>query len=192
MSVIGIDPGAKGALAHYDAATGALDIIDMPMYNVVVNRKTRQRVNGVELIDYFEMYKMFGVRLVLIEAVNQQPKQNGMFAFGFGVGVLWMGCIATRLPMETVSSGAWKKVMKVPGKSKKATKEEIRAYEDAILHRAYDLFPDHKQLFHGPKGGKRIDRCEAALIAYYAAHFALNSVHDTKLSDIEKYNEADI
>ena len=92
MSVIGVDPGSGGALALYDAKNDALDITDMPTATVTIGKSRRMRIDAVSLLEYFEVAKLMGAELVIIEAVGGRPGQSGMnaFTFGYGVGLIYM------------------------------------------------------------------------------------------------------
>lgn len=176
MSVMGVDPGTGGALAMYDANTGSLNVVDMPTWRMPVGKKVRSRVDAVDLIELFEIAKMGGCKLVVIEAVGGRPRQSASagFVFGYTVGLIYMACIAVRLPIETISPQIWKKVMRIPGKREGAiaTKEK----SDAIINRADEIFPEYRALWRGPQGGYKLDRAEAAMIAKYGAEHTLHSV----------------
>lgn len=171
MSVIGVDPGLSGAFALYDQRTGSLTIEDMPTWWAVSGKKKRQRVDPIAVLEYFELGKMLGVELCVIEAVGARPGQSGMFTFGYSVGLVYMACVAARIAIENVSPQTWKRMMHVTGKSRVPG-----AKNEMILARANEVFPDHRNLFYGTQGGKKIDRAEAAMIAKYAADYALPAV----------------
>lgn len=198
MSVIGVDPGGTGALAHYDITSNTLDVEDMPTWNMAIkNGKTRRRIDGTALLDYFEVKKMMGVQLVMIEAVGGRPRQSASsgYVFGFGVGLVYMACIATRLPIETVPPQTWKKMMRVPGKSRGEKEGKTpKQIEGMIVQRADELFPNYSSLWRGPRGGYRLDRAEAAILARYAGDFALRSTRPIRIQDAEwqmVYRDAD-
>lgn len=192
MSVIGVDPGGTGALAHYDIAANTLDVEDMPIWNMAIGKgKTRKRIDAVALLEYFEVKKMQGVQLVMIEAVGGRPKQSASnaFVFGYGVGLIYMACVACRLPIETVPSQTWKKLMRVPGKGKRQAEKLGRTpkeVEGMIVQRADELYPESRGLWRGPRGGYRLDRAEAAILARYAGDYALRSTRPlTRVTDVE-------
>lgn len=178
MSIIGVDPGVHGAFALYDYRAGTLETRDMPTWQMTVNKKKRDRVDPIAVLEYFELAKLYGVELCIIEAVGGRPGQANMFAFGYSVGLVYMACVAARIAIEAVAPQTWKKLMKVPGKKGGVKSEK----DDAILSRACELFPDYTSGFYGPSGGKRVDRAEAALLAKYGADYALR-IADTKLAD---------
>lgn len=174
--VVGVDPGLTGALALYNASTDALDISDMPTWSMVINKHKRQRVDAVALDEYFMMAKMIGVQLVVLEAVGGRPKQSASaaFVFGYSVGLIYQACVHARLPVETVPPAVWKRIMRVPGKRDGVTDDKEKQL--AIVHRATELMPMHRDKWHGPKGGMKLDRAEAALLAKYGADHALHSI----------------
>lgn len=170
MSYIGADPGATGALALY--ADGILlDVRDMPTYTAIVNKTERKRIDAHALIELFELWRMAGAHLALLEDVGGRKKQSAVngFNFGFGAGVLYAALVAAQIPIDYVTAQRWKTVMRVPGKAGGGA--EARQALSQIEHRAKECFPAQTQLFYGERGGKRIDRMEAALIAKYAADY---------------------
>lgn len=170
MAVVGVDPGLNGAMALYDKTLGVVDVQDMPTFMATVNKKKRQRVDGVALLEYFRWAKDMGAELAVIEQVGGRPKQSasGAFVFGYTVGLVMMACTATRLPVETVTPVAWKKLLRVPGGKD--------ADDNAIMQRADDMMPDFTHMWRGKQGGRKLDRAEAAMLAYYGETFALDSV----------------
>ncbi len=160
--VLGIDPGASsGALALVDNRGKLIFVVDMPVWDMPVGKKVRKRLDHLALIDILEDAKMFGAELVAIEAVGGRPKQNASaaFAFGYAVGQVHMACTMLKLPLEAVSPVVWKRTFRVSGKT--------TATDAAIISRAEELFIDHNKRFRGPKGGKLVDRAEAAMIGLF-------------------------
>lgn len=61
--VIGIDPGASGAIAILDSDTGHLvDVIDMPTTELTIGGKTKHRVSPIFLQSELALYARTGVR----------------------------------------------------------------------------------------------------------------------------------
>ncbi len=173
MSVIGIDPGLSGALTHYGRSC-CLEIVDMPTFQMVINKKVRKRLDMVTLFQYFELKQMMGAELAVIEAVGGRPQQgaSAAFVFGYTVGAIFAICVALRIPVETVTPQVWKQTMRVPGKKTKEGKAD-RGYEGKIITRADEIMPQHRDMWRGPEGGRRVDRAESALIAKYGHDFLL-------------------
>ena len=129
--ILGVDPGAGGAFAVYDSDTRKLlGIDDMPIWYQAVGKRKRKRVDALALADMFDLYEIMGVELVVMEAVGGRTGQSASagFVFGYGVGLIYMAALYSRIVIETVPPGTWKKVMNVPGKSK--------ADDSAIIARA--------------------------------------------------------
>ena len=165
--VVGIDPGTKGALAMYDTDTKSLvgSIVDIPVWFQAVGKTQRRRIDLLALADVFDTFDLIGADLVVMEEVGVRPKEaaKSAFAFGYTVALIYASAFYTGLPIDTVQPAVWKMQLNVPGKS--------RADATAILHRADEMFPEHREQFRGPKGGKLVDRAEAAMIAKYGGDF---------------------
>lgn len=177
--VLGIDPGSQGAFAVYDTTTRRLvgPVVDTPVWYQTVGKRKRPRIDAMAIADMFDTYDLMGVSLVVMEAVGGRTGQSASagFAFGYGVGITYMSAFYSGIVIETVPPQTWKQVLNVPGKSK--------ADDSAILARADELFPDDRAAFKGPKGGKKLDRAEAAMIAKYGGDHILMTL-DPK-ADVE-------
>lgn len=162
--ILGVDPGASGAFAIYDTVSRRIvSMEDMPVWYQTVGKAKRKRVDGLALADQFDTYSMMGVELVVMEAVGGRPRQSASaaFVFGYGIGLIYMAALYSKIVIETVPPAAWKKLMNVPGKQ--------NGSDDDILARADELFPEDRHLFRGDRGGKKIDRAEAAMMAKFGA-----------------------
>ena len=172
MRVLGIDPGGGGAFALYCTAVKArgdapatpltLEAWDMPVNDATVGGTTRKRIDIAGVNELLDTICMLGdPDKIVIEQVNAMPKQSGMFAFGFGVGVLHAVLTLRKLPFVTVTPTQWKREVKAPKDKKEA------------MVRAEELFPSHRHLWRyqasNGKAATRPDRAEAALLAYYGA-----------------------
>lgn len=179
MAVIGIDPGINGAIAYYDKRNGIMVIEDMPAYYMNVGKKVRKRIDAVKLVSVLDLFRMFGADLLVMEAVGGRPNQSaaGGFVFGYTVGLVYMAAIMLRIPIDTVPSQTWKRIMKLPGKTVGDNKD--------IIKRADDLLPAYRDMWRGPKGGLQVDRAEAALIAKFGEDHVLKSEHRSVAPDPE-------
>lgn len=169
--VLGVDPGNGGAFAVYDTDMGRLlSVEDMPIWYQAIGKRKRPRVDALALADQFDTYEMMGVTLCVMEAVGGRPRQSASaaFVFGYGVGLIYMAGLYSRIPLETVPPANWKKLMNIPGKGK--------ADDTAILARADELFPNDRHLFRGSQGGKKIDRAEAAMLAKFGGDYVLRTM----------------
>ena len=151
-------------MAYYDHRNGILNIEDMPVYKITVNKTKRHRIDDVALLTYFELAKLKGADRVVIEQLWERPGNTGMFTMGLCAGLVRMACISVHLPVEEIPPQTWKKLLRVPGKRTDDAGE-------AIVERADDLLPTHRDKWRGPKGGRQLDRAEAAMLAYYGETF---------------------
>ena len=148
-TILGIDPGASGALAFYDQSD--LIIYDMPVHEITKGKSKRKR------------FDPYGMKAILegnhcdhafIEQVSAQPGNGASAAFTYG----WMCagiecCLAMAgIPFTYVTPQKWKKELSVP-KDK-----------DAARMRASQLLGDHA---HNWPLRKHDGRAESSLIALY-------------------------
>lgn len=186
--VLGIDGGNHGAFAVYDAASGRIvgAIQDMPLWFQTVGKKKRQRVDALALADMMDMFDTIGIGLAVLEAVGGRPRQSASaaFVFGYGIGLIYMSLLYAKIPIETVPPGTWKKIMNVPGKTK--------ADDSAILARADELFPHDRSQWRGERGGKKVDRAEAAMLAKFGADHVLRTMGQVTDQELRlAYQKAD-
>lgn len=174
MLILGIDPGAQGAFVVVDSDTRRIvSVRNMPIWHQLVGKTNRKRVDAIELAQMVETYKLMGVDFVCMEAVGGRGKQPGSagFVFGYGVGLVYMALVMVQLPIDTIPPHTWKAFMRVPGKGK--------AEDSAIIQRANELFPNDREKFQGPKGGKQVDVAEAAMLALFAIDFIIKKGYVT-------------
>ena len=177
--VLGIDPGSSGAMAVYDTQSRSLvgKVYDMPIWWQTVGKRKRKRIDAMAIADLMDEFEVMGVELIVMEAVGGRGGESGSgsFAFGYGVGVLYMAAFYSGIVIESVPPQTWKQILNVPGKSK--------ADDSAIIARANELFPNDRDKFKGPKGGKKLDRAEAAMIAKFGGDVILDTLNPQK--DVE-------
>ncbi len=185
--IVGVDPGGNGAFAVYDTETRRIvSIDDMPVWYQTIGKKKRKRVDGLALADMFDTYEMMGVELVVMEAVGGRPRQSASaaFVFGYGVGLVYMAALYSRIVIETVPPAAWKKLMNVPGKQ--------NGTDDDIMNRADEMFPYDRHLWRGERGGKKIDRAEAAMLARFGADHVWHTIGQFNDAELRlAYQKAD-
>ena len=132
MIVLGVDAGALGAIAAYDASTGQLLMIeDMPADLVELGGKQRHRVSPQRLA---ALLRPFDARLARIQVrmvmeqptyrpmvarnratgmrETRQPGAAGMAQLGESVGMLKGIAAALDMPFMGVAPGAWKRVVR--------------------------------------------------------------------------------
>jgi crossover junction endodeoxyribonuclease RuvC len=148
MRLIGIDPGARGAIALF--VDGVFErVCDMPC--VAVKGKAR-----IDCAALGSMLRELAPDAAVIEQVASMPRQGvaSMFAFGMAYGAVLGVCGALEIPVTLVTAVEWKGALRV------------RASDDPRV-RASQLIP--KAAKHWPR--VRDDgRAEACLIAHYRAN----------------------
>lgn len=150
MRIVGVDPGAYGALAYL--VDGRLvDIEDMPSFKVRRGKTDKAEVNGYVLAD---ILRRWAPDVVWIEQVGGLPGQSASAAFNFGraAGAVEYAAKALGYKVEFVPPNTWKRALRV-----KDGKDDSRAKATAMFSNAAHLFARKKDN----------DRAEAALIAEY-------------------------
>lgn len=150
-SIIGIDIGARGALALISAAGELLNVADMPV--LADGPKGRPAVNPALLADL--IYQWQATR-AFIEFVGARPGEGptGAFAFGRSRGVVEGVLGAAGVPAAMIAPAAWKRLVGIaPGKD---------GAKDAARSEAIRRWPAQASLFARVKDD---GRAEAALIA---------------------------
>lgn len=156
MLILGIDPGASGALAFYDPATGDLHIEDMPGVSVKRGKGIKNEPSPSTLADIIAMENP---DVAWLEKTGSRPGESPVAANSFGraVGVIEGVLAALRIPISYERPEVWQRYTRCrPGK-------------EGNCLRACDLFPKHSALFRGPRGGWLDGRADAALIAWYGS-----------------------
>lgn len=155
--IIGIDPGASGAIAILDVRGGLVDAWDMPTVEIKVGKAMKKRVAPEAIAAELKMFAPYCV--AYIEKVSAMPGQgvSSMFAFGEAYGLVRGVLAGLGIPCTTVTPAVWTKAMRVAGG------------KDGSRQRAMELWPDKAQLFKRVKDDGRAD---AALIAAWGKDVA--------------------
>lgn len=154
MIVLGIDPGASGAVAVVDSAMRTVHWwFDMQLET---REDGKRRVAAGSCSRLMRGLHMRPPELVVIEEVHAMPKQGvtSSFHFGRALGLVEEAAAALGAPVLRVPPRVWKKAMGLP-----ADKAASRAL-------AAKLFPAHADAF---KRAKDDGRAEAVLLAEYGA-----------------------
>lgn len=150
MRVLGVDPGARGALALL--VDGRLERVeDMPFLMVHRGKSDKAEVDGYSLV---RLLYDFAIDVGVVELVGGMTGQSASSAFNFGraAGAPEYQLQALGIRMERVSPVRWKKALGL-----KTGKDDGRAM-------AMRLWPAQAHRF------KRVmdhDRADAALIAHW-------------------------
>lgn len=153
MIILGIDPGANGALVTVENGH-LLEVLDMPVTVIKRGQREVREVNAPLLGGLLRGLR--AVDAAYIEQVGAMPGQgvSSMFAFGRAVGVVEGVLGALGVPLTRVPPQTWQRAMRV------------RGGKDGARERAMQLFPGKAELFARKKDDGRAD---AALIASYGA-----------------------
>lgn len=151
MSVMGIDPGVKGALALIDPVACTVAVIDMPLEAGTKGKDTVSATGVVQAI------RAANPDAVFLEKVSASPQMGvtSAFSFGEGFGVVKAGSLALGSSLWLPRPQEWKSQTKTPKDKKQATT------------RASQIVPSCHKLFYGPRGGAFDGRAEAVLLAFY-------------------------
>lgn len=156
--IVGIDPGAQGAVAWMTDEGFLLEVLDLPTSQEMVGGKSRTRFVPEVFAD---MLTRDGRRPVhaFVEQVNAMPGggkrkmgATSAFTFGMGAGLIRGVLVGLGIGHTLVVPGTWKRDM-----SLKRDKDIARA-------RACQLWPGAAGRFARVKDD---GRAEAALIALY-------------------------
>lgn len=149
--VIGIDPGASGAVAILQKDGVFVHVFDMPAVEVKIGGKSKRRVSPEMLAAELKLYADQGAT-AWVEHVSAMPGQgvSSMFAFGESFGLARGVLAGLRVPTYTVPPAVWKRAM------------QLNSGKDGSRAKAAQLWPEQAGEF---KRVKDDGRAEAALIA---------------------------
>lgn len=150
-AILGIDIGAKGALALLSPDGALLAVEDMPILRD--GPKNRANVNASL---FAEIVYRWQATLAFVEYVGARPGEGptGAFSFGRSRGVVEGVCAAAGLPVAFLTPPTWKRAVGIPPGKDRA--------KDAARSEAIRRWPDKAALFARVKDD---GRAEAALIA---------------------------
>lgn len=154
MRVLGVDPGATGALAMIDTDLSALVVCDMPSTLIKIGKGHRRQISEFWLADVLRVYQP---DCAWIERVHAMPKQGvtSSFAFGLSYGLARGVLAALGVSVTLVTPQEWKKSFRLG-----PDKNEARLV-------AARLFPENAGSFTRAKDD---GRAEAALLALFGAN----------------------
>lgn len=147
--ILGIDPGATGAVAIMSDNGYLIDLHDLP----------HMKGHGLSEAILAEMLsEVDDCKHAFIERVAARPKQGVVSAFNFGMnfGTIKGVCSALRIPVSLVTPAKWKRDLNLT-----ADKDQARA-------RAAQLWPGAAAQFARKKDD---GRAEAALVALWGSKY---------------------
>jgi crossover junction endodeoxyribonuclease RuvC len=151
--IIGIDPGAAGAVAIIEDTGKLVHVFEMPSVEIITGGKAKRRVAPEMLAAELELYAFQGARAI-VEQVGAMPGQgvSSMFAFGEAFGLAKGVLAGMKIPTTTVTPGKWKKAL------------QLNSGKDGSRLKASQIWPESAGEF---KRVKDDGKAEAALIAYW-------------------------
>lgn len=133
--ILGIDPGASGALVALDARGAIIEHEAMPVYQV----GKASRVNAQALAGWIR--NLGAVQHAYLERVGSMPGQGvaSTFSFGHSAGVVEGVIAALGIPITLVLPQAWKKSQGLSGNGKDKDAARARAAQLYPGERTFDL-----------------------------------------------------
>lgn len=129
MSIIGVDIGARGALALLSPSGELLEVAEMPILRD--GPANRPNVNAPLLASIVRRWQ---ASQGFVEYVGARPKEapTGAFAFGRSKGAIEGVCAAAGLPVNFLTPPTWKRLIGIPpgkdGAKEAARSEAIRRW----------------------------------------------------------------
>jgi len=159
MVIIGIDPGATGALAFLDTNTGVINVQDMPAILVQQGMRRVHRVSAALLAALIDVHGG-GPMMAYVEQVASMPNQgvSSVFAFGRAAGIVEGVLAALCIPTIFIPPQTWMRGVGLAG--------AVKDRKEASRGKACQLYPASAQTFARVKDH---GRAEAALIAHFGA-----------------------
>ena len=156
MRILGIDPGASGALVIVDTNQNTLEVMDMPCVEIKRGARMVRQVSAQLLVN---LLRDHNASHAYVEKVGAMPGQGvaSMFAFGRAAGVVEGVLAGLEIPTTYVTPQEWQKAMRVIGG------------KDGSRNRASQLWPAFSNQFARKKDDGRAD---AALVASYGSQLA--------------------
>lgn len=154
--VIGVDPGASGAVAILDRDGDLVHVFEMPVVELMVNNKAKRRISPEMLAADLRLYAVKAT-IAYVEQVAAMPGQgvSSMFAFGQSLGIVQGVLAGLAIPTQLVTPGKWKKW------------QNLNTSKDASRARAAAIWPNMAGEFRRAKDD---GKAEAALIAHWGLH----------------------
>lgn len=170
MIVVGIDGGAKGAIAELRDDGSLNAVTDVPTTKQKSGKSTRTRLDEFSIIAILKELKQRceaeGERLfAFIEEAHPVPAQakgtpSSNFWMGVSHGTWRTACICLEIPFEEVKSKTWQKHFFEGIQGNKDLKHKS-------IETAMRMYPSQRDLFVGPRGGAKDGRTDAVLIGEF-------------------------
>lgn len=173
-SFIGVDPGAKGAIALLSGKS--LLVFDIPM-QTIRRGKTKKPItdkaglSGVARLAA-DLYPGARVCIEKVWGVTGQGASSGAALGHARASLEWAFYVAFRAEPELISPQRWKSDMGLMQRGPEDNVARGKTDKKKSLALALQLFPEHAALFAPVRGVRNTEQCigraEAALIAKWA------------------------
>ncbi len=153
MRILGIDVGARGALALICTTACTLALADMPTEIATAGKSVTSPLGVAQAIQAAQPDAIF------IEHVTSSPQAGvtSSFQFGRAYGVVLGVAAGTGAPLHPIRPQTWKSKLSVAADKRQA------------VTRATQLFPCASSSFFGTRGGLMDGRAEAAMVGLFGA-----------------------
>jgi crossover junction endodeoxyribonuclease RuvC len=140
--VIGVDPGATGAIAALDTDGGIVAVHDMPHHGGIVSPALIADILS-------DLRLAHDLAVAWVERVHAMPRQgvSSSFKFGDAYGTVKGVLGGARVPLELVTPGKWK------------GDAGLTSDKGASRRRAIELWPEHSATFARVKDDGRAEAC---------------------------------
>lgn len=167
-AVIGVDPGASGAIALLAENGRVPELVTartLPTEAVKIGKRTSKVLDGMALallLPEWELLHDVVIVKGVCEQVASMPRDRApqAFAFGRSYGAVVAAIQATRTAVDLVPPPVWRQGAGVP----RVETGDRKALKAAARKRATELWPEQADLF---RRAKDADVAEAALIGLY-------------------------
>ena len=108
--IIGIDPGAHGAVAVLTNEGELRAVHDLPNYTTRVGRTNRTIIDAPGLI---ALLASIGTAKAFVERVGPMPHDGAAaaFSFGYSYGTILTALASVRFPVTVVTPVTWRRAM---------------------------------------------------------------------------------
>lgn len=117
MIILGVDPGASGAIARveWDDGQTMVEVVDMPVGEILVGKTKRTRISP-ELLA-FTLRELMPVDCAYVEEVASMPRQglSSTFTFGQAHGMILGALAAFGVRVVRIRPQAWQNAAKAKG-----------------------------------------------------------------------------
>lgn len=153
-TIIGIDPGATGALAWIGPKHPkrvSIAVVDLPAITTTKSGKKRTKLNVLSLMDLFASLSDADHAFVELSSPRPTDRPTSAWANGHTAGTIETALAVSGIPITFVTAASWKRTFGL-----------LRTDKEASRRRALELFPGQAQALRRKKDH---NRAEALLIA---------------------------